>query len=266
MHNFDNQGQFTVYITRGRDLTVIQGHSGVLYPFYRSSGHNSGSQNSWFPWLGYFNEHPLLSHQIYMAKPPISDFSPEVHKILKEHLGLQAAENLILRMGNNEALALSCAIGGGVWNNEALKNAINECEALKSYRKELSIYTTIQVEMPLSDKSDREFRGKDCTVTVPSEQADVAEIMEKVTSQEIQKHLSTLSFSIQDRKEFPSQQKLDELLLEKNLSAARQVQPPLEENIAQARQIRERYLSTLGIQRDKENSNDGDKGIGLNMG
>lgn len=94
MHTFNSGNKITVYKTGDRDLTVVKGVSGVLYPFYKSSGVNSGSSETWFPWMGYLEQHPLsktdptFNNKLYMVKPverTLSEESKELSEITLEH-------------------------------------------------------------------------------------------------------------------------------------------------------------------------------------
>lgn len=247
MNSLNYENRINIYTNPARDLTVVQGRSGVLYPFYRSSGLNSSCDSTWFPWMGYFDKHPQEPNQIYMVKPSISDLSTESKEIINKYLGSKA-DAFINRIGNDESLAISCSIGEGVWKEYPdMRKEIMNSNATKPYLKALIIDSTIPLEIQYKNTQRQRFRGKHTVVITSGLQAGMATAMEKATSEECTKYISkpffpTAKFSIQDKKEFPSQKNLKEMEQEK------------EQHIKQARQIREKYLQKLGIKRPQEES------------
>ena len=242
MNNLDYENRINIYTNPARDLTVVQGQSGVLYPFYRSSGLNSSCDSTWFPWMGYFDKHPQEPNQIYMVKPPISDLSNQSKKVIKKYLGSKAGA-FISRMGNDESLAISCSIGEGVWEQYPdMRKEIMNSNATKPYLKALIIDSTIPLEVQYKGSQRQYFKGRHSSVKTSGLQANMAIAMEKATSEECSKYISkpffpTEKFSIQDKKEFPSQKNLKKMEQEK------------EQHIKYVRQIREKYLQKLGIKR-----------------
>ncbi|WP_419420090.1 hypothetical protein ACNVED_01985 [Legionella sp. D16C41] len=222
MHNFSSQNSMiTIYETAARNLTVVQGNSGVIYPFYKSSGKNSGFEGIWAPWMGYFAEHPKAAQQIYMVKPSTASLSSELIKIIEAHCTKLETESLMARMGNDEALAISCALGGGVWTErpsfcEAIKNAV----CIKPFLKEIIVHHVETVSLPTSDKENPaqtvNFKGKNYKGNVLKTQAEMATIMEKIITQESANIQTSKKFNyvIQDRKKFPTTKQLKNIASE----------------------------------------------------
>ncbi|CEK11431.1 hypothetical protein [Legionella hackeliae] len=234
MYKLTSQHRITIYNIPGRDITVVQGNSGIVYPFYKSTGHNSQSQETWFPWMGYFAPHPLgqtlvqFKNEIYMVKPGPCSVSEKVQEIIKKHLG-NKANSFIHRFGNDEALAISCSFGGGEWEkNPGLKDEIINSSPLNKYVKKLKIEAVnqVQVQIPQKRKLIR-FVGKNCSCTAYNIQAIVAEKMETITAEESKKYVS--EFLVQDRQNFPSADDLFSI-----------------ECSSHARRIRFNYLDKLG--------------------
>ncbi|KTD08727.1 hypothetical protein [Legionella jamestowniensis] len=282
MYRLNHPNRVTVYANPARDLMVIQGNSGVVYPFYKSSGHNSNSDQTWSPWMGYFEHHPLqksdpsYNNQIYMVKPSPSTVSEEAQEIIKKYLGGNAG-NFIQRMGNDEALALSCSLGGGDWDKYPLLRAeIMAAESTKKFMKPLEITDVTRVDFPPipSSKDPIPFVGIKCSGDVAPSQAVLATSMETITANVASGYVTT--FSVQDKKQFPTTTQVNNLMAlkaERVVSASAVIDDPLpktkvsakqspssspsikqEAMLEHGRRIRERYLSKLGIVKDKYKS------------
>ncbi|WED43599.1 hypothetical protein [Legionella cardiaca] len=239
MHQFNRESRLTVYHMPGRNITVVQGNSGVVYPFYKSTGYNSQSDETWLPWMGYFAPHPLeeCKNQLYMAKPGICSLSPEIIGILKKHLN-QNTLNFIGRLGNDESLIISSCLGGGEWSRfPDLRKELMNLRTIKKYIKHIEIASIKNIELPLS--ASRElvlFKGINCTHLVLASQAIVADKMESLTTEESSKYVS--DFYVQDKERFPSLNDLTDL-----------------RDARHASQIRFKYLQKLG-HRHPASSND----------
>lgn len=212
MHQFSDPNHITIYQIPGRYVTVIIGNSGIAYPFYQSTGINSDCSGTWFPWMGYFKQHPLSAenpaflNQIYMVKPEKIGLSDALVDLIYKHLG-QKAENFIYRMGNDEALAISCCLGHGEWEKyPELREAILTDKTTKKYLKTFEIEDMdMQVSIPKTRKQIL-FNGLHCKVQIDASQAIVAQLMEKITSTQASKYLYL--FSIQQKDEFPATKEL----------------------------------------------------------
>ncbi|MGQ3889520.1 hypothetical protein ACQUW5_10870 [Legionella sp. CNM-1927-20] len=208
-----------VYNTPARDLTVIKGVSGVVYPFYKSSGVNSKSDGTWFPWMGYFEPDPrggadpVYANTINMAKPNTVSISGKLQDIIKEYLK-EKAPLFIKRMGNDEALALSCCLGGGVWDTyPKLRVEISWEISTGRYIKELRIGPQFDEKpQPLSKKDGEklvDFKGIKYSGKVLRSQAEMAHLMEEITANEISELIYT--YSIQQEGYFPLTSMLPEI-------------------------------------------------------
>lgn len=291
MLQMNDPNRLTVYANPARDLVVIQGNSGVVYPFYKSSGKNSKSDQTWAPWMGYFDHHPLqrtdasYNNQIYMVKPTPCTVSAEAQGIIRKYLGGNA-DNFIQRMGNDEALALSCSIGGGDWAKYPLmRQEIMAAESTKKFVKNLSIVAESAVDFPPIPSSTPTiaFDGIKCSGPVVPSQAILASSMESVTAKVASGYVT--AFSVQAKKQFPTTTQVNAAMAqqaarEASVSATAEVSLPKAKvgapsssagsvsNAAaqkeQARVIRERYLSKLGIIKDKykKASDDAPKELG----
>ncbi|KTC86433.1 hypothetical protein [Legionella brunensis] len=283
MLRLNDPNRLTVYANPARDLVVIQGNSGVVYPFYKSSGRNSKSDQTWSPWMGYFEHHPLhktnpsFNNQIYMVKPTPSTISEEAQGIIRKHLGSNA-DNFIRRMGNDEALALSCSLGGGDWDKyPLLRQEIMAAESTKEFIKALTVAAIIPVDFPPipSSKDPIPFNGIQYSGEVVPDQAILATSMETVTTKVAAGYVT--AFSVQDKKQFPTTNQVNTLMAlkaEKVALAATAVEGPLPKakvgsgsspsvsNPAMQQEhgriVRERYLSKLGIIKDKYKKPPGD--------
>lgn len=208
-----NKTLLTIYETNARDLTVIKGFTGIIYPFYRSSGTNSSCGDTWFPWMGYFNLLPETEKQLYMVKPSLIDIelSERPLELIKKFLG-KRADIFIHRIGNDESLAISCSIGGGLWSEfPELQKAIKVSEAIKPYLLRIEKELTITVEIPPPTQFFTFFTGIQCSASVCSGQAELAKLMERITTDEGKKLMHGSLFSVQDKKEFPGKAVLDSL-------------------------------------------------------
>ena len=216
MFNY-NTDKVSIYKTEARDFTVIRGFSSFLYPFYCSTGQNSLCASTWFPWMGYFNFLPHNKSQLYMVKPFDKDridkeivqqdyLSEESLELIHHFLG-KRAPYFIYRMGNDETLALSASLQGGIWaENSRFHKAILEAEAVKNY---LRVFKKIEVETSIEYASEKEvmFNGLYCSGKVVREHQAVAAEMEKITSAECKKkpHLQ----SVQAIKCFPKREDIE---------------------------------------------------------
>lgn len=206
-----------IYCIPGRHMTAVKGNSGVVYPFYKSTGHNSESANTWFPWMGYFAAHPnplrqiSLRHSIYMVKPNTQSVSQELISIIETHLG-ESALNFIIRMGNDEAIALSCSLGGGVWNEYTiLRQDILAAQAIQPYLKTFTLipYETEAITS-LFPKGLTQFNGQNYSGIVSTVEARAAKQMEQITAEECRRYGST--YVVQAKKFFPTTDDLQNLM------------------------------------------------------
>lgn len=197
-----------IYRTEARDLTVVRGKTGIIYPFYRSTGANSLYSDTWFPWMGYFDHHPQVEKELYMVKPDKAELSGEVLSLIGEVLG----GNMPLftaRIGNDEALAISSSLGGGIWNiYPELCQTIQDCEAIEPYLLGIINSLIIRIRAKRSKDPFSYFEGLQCTGSVCSAHAALAKLMEDITREEAYKLLEGARFSIQDKKEFPTRAEL----------------------------------------------------------
>ncbi|CEG59015.1 hypothetical protein [Legionella fallonii] len=209
MYHFKNKDRITIYENSARDMTVVQGNSTVIYPFYKSSGHNSQSDQTWFPWMGYFDLHPGQKNQLYMVKPNTQSMSASSIAIIQKYLGAgDKATNFISRMGNDEALAISCSLGGGEWHKyPKFREEIITADATKSYIKllELESVKKMVLKAPKTN-APVSFKGKGCSGEAMEVQAAMATAMENVVSKETPKFVS--AYSVQDKKRFPKTNEL----------------------------------------------------------
>ncbi|MCW8397774.1 hypothetical protein OQJ26_03095 [Legionella sp. PATHC038] len=237
MHTFNSGNKITVYKTGDRDLTVVKGVSGVLYPFYKSSGVNSGSSETWFPWMGYLEQHPLsktdptFNNKLYMVKPVERTLSEESKGIIRNHLGA-LADTFISRMGNDEALAISCSFGGGEWDKEkhpGFRNDILSAFSTKKFvlpiKEEDILYKeAIMESIPEVEKDEVvDFVGKGYEGQIMNSHAKMATHVENIIAQESDKYVS--SYSIQDEQRFPTTEEIAPL--------------------GHARELREKYVGSI---------------------
>ncbi len=208
------KGDVTVYENKGRSLTVIKGNSGVVYPFYRSTGTNSHSDRTWFPWMGYFAHHPLHEKQLYMVKPITQSLSEESKEIIRKYLGsAEKYVHFIYRMGNDESLTISCSLGGGEWaKHPKLREEIMYADSTRDYFQVLRIRTVKSMKAPPRYPADDidYFAGKNCSGLVLKSQAVIASAMEKIIDQ-ISSRFSS-SYSVQEKKNFPSTEELSDII------------------------------------------------------
>lgn len=212
MHQFQSKECATIYQTSARDITVIKGNSGVLYPFYRSLGINSSFGNTWLPWMGYFDRHPEVNLELYMVKPPLPpEFSHDIEEIIHKFLK-EKAPIFMGRIANEEALAISCSFGEGVWKTlPDFKKEIMQHPKIKEYLKNFGVHQLIPVQISAPTKRFARFAGIKYSGIVNGSHEKIASEMEKITKAECRKYVSF--FSIQDRKEFPTQKNLENSLL-----------------------------------------------------
>ncbi|KTD19040.1 hypothetical protein [Legionella jordanis] len=221
------------YVTQARTITVIKGNSGVLYPFYNSSGFNSKSLGTWFPWMGYLsypNDDPS-THEVYMVKPVTKTVSEETAEIIKKHLK-ENADNFISRMGNDEAVAISCSLGGGEWDKfPKMREEIMEAKATSKFIKPVS--NIIFRESFIEDLTETEkntvidFSGIACNGPVKNSHAKMASHMEAIINEESERYVS--NYSIQQKKDFPSTDEVNERV----------------QQLTHARELRERYVGSV---------------------
>ena len=208
------RGYITVYENNARGITVIQGNSGVVYPFYRSTGSNSQSDQTWFPWMGYFDYHPNHDHQLYMVKPVTQSLSEKSKKIIQKYLGSgEKSMHFICRMGNDESLAISCSLGGGEWEKHPnLREEIRYAGSTLDYIQMLRIVKFKSMETSSRYPADAidYFSGKNCSGLVLKSQAVIARAMEKIVEQESLKFSST--YFVQDVKNFPLTEELRNII------------------------------------------------------
>ena len=214
MHQMSSSNSIVIHEIPGRHVTVVQGNSGVVYPFYRSTGINSQNADTWLPWMGYFDAHPEQEkniddkNSIYMVKPNTYSLSLEMKTIIKKHLNDPAS--FIARLGNDEALAISCSIGNGVWTKYPhLKEEIMDCESLQKYLKTIEISEIQRTSLSVSKDKLVQFNGRHYTGIVRSFQAVIAVKMEHITEIESKKYASI--YSVQAKEYFPSTEELDSL-------------------------------------------------------
>lgn len=121
--------------------TVLAG-----YPFYRSSGYNSGYPNTWFPYQGFqpfevgtFPKGTLIKPCTRINNKQIDQFFSGA--LLSYLQDIVDRKNIVSRFGNQEAMFLSMLIGGGFWetdygkdlNTFICKNYDHELEKLKLF-------------------------------------------------------------------------------------------------------------------------------------
>ncbi|STX28857.1 Uncharacterised protein [Legionella beliardensis] len=211
MYRLSSQADITIYENPARDLTAVQGNSSVVYPFYKSSGNNSKSDQTWFPWMGYFDKHPKNPNELYMVKPDVKSLSAETKAIIRQHLGTnEVSENLISRMGNDEALAISCSLGGGVWATyPKLREDIMMASATKDYIKMLHVEAVKEMQVPPAQKGLTPFIGKRYEGEAFDSHVGMATAMEGVVARQAAKFVST--YSVQDKGKFPKTQELESI-------------------------------------------------------
>lgn len=284
MLKLNDRDRLTVYANPARDLVVVQGNSGVVYPFYKSSGVNSKSDQTWSPWMGYFDHHPMqksdpsFKNQIYMVKPITSTLSEETQAIIKKHLGSNAG-NFIQRMGNDECLAISCTLGGGDWDKYPLfKEEIMHAESTKQFIRDIRIAGAKDVILPPmpSSKTPVPFEGVKCSGDVLPSHAIMAKSMEGLTAEVAAGYVT--NYSVQNKQQFPTTAEVNAFVApkaEKPSALASAVEISISKpkvvsgtsvevsssvgdqalQLEQGRKIRERYLSKLGIIKDQKPEN-----------
>lgn len=215
MYKMNNPNEIVIHVIPGRHLTVVRGNSGVVYPFYKSTGKNSECQDLWFPWMGYFDAlpeqeiYPEYEHSIYMVKPSNPSLSQESISSIIKYLGAKAAV-FMWRIGNDETLAISCSLGGGYWDElPEFKKAIMSSEATQKYIKSLTIVANKEDRVTVPGQSLVHFSGRFFSGTVKAVEAAAAVKMENITAEESKKYASV--FSVQEQKHFPDNEQLDML-------------------------------------------------------
>ncbi|WP_131783611.1 hypothetical protein [Legionella gresilensis] len=264
MYKFNSQnGLITVYETAARDLTVIQGNSSVVYPFYKSSGKNSGIEGIWAPWMGYFKKHPEHDNQVYMTKPGVSSLSPAVTEVIKRNCTEKEAASLIARMGNDEALAISCSMGGGIWaERPAFRAELQSVDCLKPYLQAIEIGNTKKVPLVIGAEEERQlvdFKGKRYKGKVLGNQAIMAKTMEEITAHESARFClsRTSTYLVQDNRSFPKTEQLARINTRSR--EAYKIVSVLESGDPAAR-IRVDYYHKLGLFEKEKSMSDKEKG------
>ncbi|MCP0914021.1 hypothetical protein NKV53_06615 [Legionella sp. 27cVA30] len=285
------------YKTQARTITVIKGNSSVLYPFYTSSGFNSNSKETWFPWMGYLDypDKNPAEGKIYMVKPVTCSVSKESADILKKYLVEKAskqcitegsdeaisklieekfdhraammfeigtddekiikfvrehyqtvADSFIRRMGNDEALAISCSLGGGEWDKypEMRKEIMGANSTAKFIKPIEKITYTENLVKDLSETEKEEltdFKGVACEGKVKRSHAEMATHLESIIQQESKRYVS--KYFIQEEKDFPTTEQVNELV----------------QATHHARELRDKYVGCISKlvqkERQKEKAN-----------
>ncbi|KTD67732.1 hypothetical protein Lste_0890 [Legionella steelei] len=299
MYTFKD-GDIHAYQTQARTITLVKGNSSVLYPFYTSSGLNSNSKETWFPWMGYvdYPDGDSSKGEVYMVKPVTRSVSEEpaailkkylvdkavatciserpatITQLMKEKLGPEAAllfdsgmelddeiiktikehyhaiaNSFISRMGNDEALAISCSLGGGEWDKypemrQEIMNANATAKFIKPIEKLTYTESPIRVMTEPEKQELIDFKGIVCTGMVKRSHAEMATHMEKIIREESQRYVST--YFIQEKKKFPTSEQVNELV-----------------HLTHARELRDKYVGSVShlvqTERHKEaNQPDGD--------
>ncbi len=225
-------GDITAYVTQARTITSIKGNSTVVYPFYNSSGVNSNSMGTWFPWMGYF-KHPIddpTCRDLYMVKPVTRTVSAEAAAILTTHLK-DDAPSFINRMGNDEALAISCSLGGGDWDKyPKMREEIMSASCTSKFIKPIEKFTLndrLVQELPEEEKNQIvNFNGVACHSLAKKSHAEMAVHMEGIVQQESERYVSC--YSIQKTQAFPTTDEVNGLV-----------------QLTHARELREKYVGTV---------------------
>ena len=226
------EGDINAYVTQARTITSIKGNSTVVYPFYNSSGVNSNSMGTWFPWMGYFkrpSDDPSC-RDLYMVKPVNRTVSEEAAAILTAHLK-EEAESFISRMGNDDALAISCSLGGGDWDKypkmrEEIMSAGCTSKFIKPIEK-LTLNERLVQELPGEEKNQIvNFNGLACNVLAKRSHAEMAAHLEDIVQQESERYVS--SYSIQRTQTFPTTDEVSDLV-----------------QLNHARELREKYVGSV---------------------
>ncbi|KTC91238.1 hypothetical protein OQJ18_13645 [Fluoribacter dumoffii] len=301
MYTFKD-GDIHAYKTQARTITLIKGNSSVLYPFYTSSGLNSNSKETWFPWMGYlsFPAGEFTKGEVYMVKPVNWTVSKEavdilhkymvdkafeyfirersdnaILKLIEEEFGFrdaimfengaddeevigfikehyqQVADSFIRRMGNDEALAISCSLGGGEWAKyPEMREEIMRANSTAKFIKPIESIT--YTENPIREMSEKEqneliaFKGIACEGKVKRSHAEMATHMEGLILQESQRYVS--SYFIQEKKDFPATEQVNDLV-----------------QVTHARELRDKYVGCVSnliqMERRKEEANQPNDGM-----
>lgn len=202
-----------VYPVPGRHIMVLKGNSGVVYPFYKSTGTNSHSAETWFPWMGYFAAHPLVDNSIVMVKPNTQSVSEELILIIFPYLAKRTAE-FIYRMGNDEAIALSCILGGGEWEKyPLLREEILTAAVIQPFLKKITMAVYDAGTTAATTTELTQFNGKHYSGMVHNIEAMAAEQMERLTAEESSHYISP--YLMQDKMIFPTTEQLQKLMKKK---------------------------------------------------
>ncbi|KTD19094.1 hypothetical protein [Legionella jordanis] len=282
MYSFKD-AQINAYVTQARTIALIKGNSSILYPFYTSSGENSKSKDTWFPYMGYLDypDGDSSKGEVFMVKPVNRTVSTESAAIIKKYLaeeeakafinspdpdedtvktieklapgaakilysGLDpdeeltaiikqhfegVAESFINRMGNDEALAISCSLGGGVWEKyPEMRDEIMSATPTAKFIKPIEKIT--YTESPIRNMSAEEkkqlvdFEGTVCKGKVKKSHAEMASHMESLIQKESQRFVS--KYFIPAKKDFPSTQEANQLL-----------------QLTHAQEVRDRYANSV---------------------
>lgn len=228
--NNSEASTITLYKFKERAITAIQGKSEIVYPFYSSSGVNSQYKDTYFPWMGYmgFNK---KDHSLVMTKPVRADsadsvdnyLSPKIQQVIRKHLGdSPTTDSFIRRMGNDEALAISCSFNTGIWKENP--NLYQEIFPLiSSYHLTLD---NIQVQdIKIDASKDQRFIDINHQLEfVNADDADMGRMLEKLTLKEMDKY-EVNAFNLRKNQKFPSLEDLDIALSERNEARSRQRRP-----------------------------------------
>lgn len=97
-----------------RKIVSIEG-----YPFYCSTGDNSGHENTWFPFTGIMETNYRNFNKGWFIKPYLtSEISQEIKDIFQRCFPYEpsAGKNLADRFATLPALLISAELGGGFWD------------------------------------------------------------------------------------------------------------------------------------------------------
>jgi hypothetical protein len=94
-------------------------------PFYQSSGQNSGSRGTWFPFFGRLEKDQPCYYMKrgWFIKPSDYSFpnalSTKMKQLYPTYSGSSYDEQLLSRFGSLSCMLISSCIGGGLWNEES---------------------------------------------------------------------------------------------------------------------------------------------------
>lgn len=150
------------------------------------------------------------------------------------------ANSFIRRMGNDEALAISCSLGGGEWDKypemrEEIMKANSTAKFVKHIEKVTETDNPIRDMSPIEKDELVDFKGIACEGTVKRSQAEMATHLESITKQESQRYVS--NYFIQEKRTFPTTEQVNDLV-----------------EVTHARELRDKYVGCVSelIQRERQ--------------